>query len=339
MRSVLKTDNLTIEIPHDRKTIMLTIDDVIKLVEALGTGIHQLIIMATKVILHGNSVILLEEPELHLHPELQRQLMNFFANETDNQYFLTTHSATIMDSPLSTVTSVKLFEGMSICEMPVHRNDKHEICRQLGYRPSDLLQSNFLIWVEGPSDRIYLNFWINTADPELKEGWHYTIMFYGGRLLSHLTADEPVAPELIDLMSINRLSAIVIDSDKPDESAPLNATKMRLQEEFNKINGFVWVTAGREIENYLGGSRRLEAVKATHKRAARLKNKDARYSKPLEYVDVDRKTISSGFDKVGIAVEYATGEPEFDVFDLEHRVTELVDRIRSANGLDPVSLR
>jgi hypothetical protein len=70
-----------------------------------------------------------------------------------------------------------------------------------------------------------------------------------------------------------------------------------------------------------------------------LKNKDARYSKPLEYVDVDRKTISSGFDKVGIAVEYATGEPEFDVFDLEHRVTELVDRIRSANGLDPVSLR
>ena len=61
------------------------------------------------------------------------------------------------------------------------------------------MQANSVIWVEGPTDRIYLNHWIQPVDPALKEGLHYSIMFYGGRLLSHLTANDPEVDEFISL--------------------------------------------------------------------------------------------------------------------------------------------
>ena len=70
------------------------------------------------------------------------------------------------------------------------KKEKSIICNDLGYKASDLLQTNSIIWVEGPSDRIYINFWLNEIDDSLVEGVHYSIMFYGGRLFSHLTADD-----------------------------------------------------------------------------------------------------------------------------------------------------
>ena len=42
-----------------------------------------------------------------------------------------------------------------------------EISSELGYRASDLVQSNAVIWVEGPSDRIYVRYLIATLASEL----------------------------------------------------------------------------------------------------------------------------------------------------------------------------
>jgi hypothetical protein len=47
-----------------------------------------------------------------------------------------------------------------------------------------------VIWVEGPSDRIYIRHWLKLADAHLTEEVHFSIMFYGGKLLSHLSAGE-----------------------------------------------------------------------------------------------------------------------------------------------------
>ncbi|NJO34362.1 MAG: hypothetical protein HC869_15775 [Rhodospirillales bacterium] len=83
-------------------------------------------------------------------------------------------------------------------------------------------------------------------------------MFYAGKLLSHLNVlppDEQSA--LISLLSINRNAAVLIDSDryqgKPGGKKPrmrLNETKRRIKEEIEATQGFVWVTEGREVENY-----------------------------------------------------------------------------------------
>lgn len=51
------------------------------------------------------------------------------------------------------------------------------------------------------------------------EGQDYQFMFYGGRLLSHLSAkpfDEKEEDELIKLLTVNHNAVLVMDSDKTD---------------------------------------------------------------------------------------------------------------------------
>ncbi|MFT3955642.1 MAG: hypothetical protein QM722_15025 [Piscinibacter sp.] len=120
------------------------------------------------------------------------------------------------------------------------------------------------MWVEGPSDRIYVSAWLKAVAPELVEGLHFSIMFYGGRLLSHLTADDSTVNEFISLQRLNRHVAIVFDSDKRDATGVLNSTKQRIIEEIERFGGYSWVTQGREIENYVRAPLLLAALTTQH---------------------------------------------------------------------------
>jgi hypothetical protein len=118
------------------------------------------------------------------------------------------------------------------------------------------MQANFVIWVEGPSDCIYICHWQSLMAPEVSEGIDYSVMFYGGRLLSHLSMErnddaELSTDEFVKLLRINQHSDIVIDSDKDSKRSEINATKRRSAEEYQRQGVLCLVTKGREIENYL----------------------------------------------------------------------------------------
>jgi predicted ATP-dependent endonuclease of OLD family len=174
-------------------------------------------------------------------------------NSTTNQYFISTHSAAFMDTQDAEIYHVKMEGNASKVERATSDKHRSAICEDLGYQPSDLLQANCVIWVEGPSDRIYLNYWISAKETNFIEGIHYSIMFYGGRLLSHLSGENEseLGKDFISLRQLNRRGVILIDSDKKNANSKINDTKKRLKEEFDQGPGFTWITKGREIENYL----------------------------------------------------------------------------------------
>jgi predicted ATP-dependent endonuclease of OLD family len=160
-----------------------------------------------------------------------------------------------MDAPDANILSASYdtTTGTTV-EQLVDRGSRAALSRRLGYRASDLVQSNAVVGVEGPSDRIYIHHWINKVNPNLLEGTHYSILFYAGRLLSHYSGNELDSLEasvgdFISLLDVNRNMAIVIDSDRKNSKQKINATKTRLVDEFNKAGAVAWVTAGREIEN------------------------------------------------------------------------------------------
>jgi hypothetical protein len=143
----------------------------------------------------------------------------------------------------------------------VHRVDsyssKKDILNDLEFRASDLLQSNGIVWVEGPSDRTYFNKWVEVySNGTLREGIHYQCVIYGGALKSHLSAEDPTqVDKAIAVFNVNRNAILLTDSDKDTARSRLKKTVTRLREEFEKWDdSFFFITEGREVENYIPAS-------------------------------------------------------------------------------------
>lgn len=152
LRSVLENDSATLEIPHDRSMIIVHMDGKTLPLESLGTGIHEVVILAAAATILENTVVCIEEPELHLHPILQRKLINYLNTDTNNQYFITTHSAHLLDATEAQIFHVHMENGISKVNTVFNTRERSELCAELGYKGSDILQANCVIWVEGPSD-------------------------------------------------------------------------------------------------------------------------------------------------------------------------------------------
>jgi predicted ATP-dependent endonuclease of OLD family len=332
-QSVLCNNSAILHVPYAKDTIEVQINDRNLPLSNLGMGVHEIIILAAAATILEKQVVCIEEPELHCHPLLQKQLLKYLNDKTENQYFISTHSAHLLDTPDASIFHVQLCNGESKVNNIINDSQKVGICDDLGYRASDLLQANCVIWVEGPSDRIYLNHWIHSKATELIEGLHYSIMFYGGRLLSHLTAsDSSEVNDFISLRRLNQHTVIVIDSDKSGADQRISDTKERIRNEFDKVPGFAWVTQGREIENYIAIDVLEKAAKTVHASIESLAKKGD-YDNRLKLAIVGEAEKEFDMDKVKIAKEVAKSAAGFGVLDLEEQVQKIVKFIRDSNGM------
>lgn len=150
----------------------------------LGDGMQSLIICTYPIIteLNDGSLFFLEEPDLCMHPSLQRIFLNVLRNyhhKKGHQFFLTTHSNHLLDL-LEDDKLVSIFSFSKVetdatpspdnATTPSHETVQpidrfrirhtsqpdREILIKLGVRPSATYLANATIWVEGTSDCSYL---------------------------------------------------------------------------------------------------------------------------------------------------------------------------------------
>ena len=282
-----------------------------------------------------------EELENNLHPALLRRLFQYLEDYAVNEkatIFLTTHSSIALDlfgvSEHAQIIHVSHDgESARTTTVPAH-SDLIKIISELGARPSDLLQANGLIWVEGPSDRIYLNRWIELySDGRLREGRDYQCVFYGGALLAQVQFASPEdEAKFANLFQINHNLIVVCDSDREAKTDDLKPRVKRIREEVNKIDdAHIWITDAKEIENYIPGS---VLAKATGLPSLPDPKKYDSWSSYTEQ-NMDGKRI----DKVDLAI---SSIPSMTMklmqgrFDWKEQMEQIVERIDRWNG-NPVS--
>ena len=275
-----------------------------------------------------------EEFENNLHPAMQRKLFEYiyeFAEMHDVQVFITTHSHVAInafyDKDDAGIFHVYKQDGRAFVKRIESYLDKTRILDDLDVKASDLLQSNGIIWVEGPSDRVYIKHWLDLYFPDrFVEGVHYQFLYYGGRLLSQYSAEE--VTELISVIKTNRNAVIVMDSDKRNRNARLNDTKKRIIAEFDALGMMSWVTKGKEIENYIPKTAIEEALEVS------LKAQCGQYELFPGYIEKYYRGFTG--KKVRFArcvVDHMTEENMAGMMDVKKRVTELGERIVEWNGV------
>lgn len=321
--------------------IFLEDNDIRYALSKMGSGLKTIILVLLNLLVipetdaykNKKIIYLFEELENNLHPALQRRLYDYlydYSIRNDVIFFITTHSHIAInafsDKEKTRIYHIKKENGSSTLHKIDDFISKSALLNDLDVKAADLLQSNGVIWVEGPSDKVYIKKWLEIfCGNRWKEGRDYQFLYYGGRLLSHYTANpEQEVEELINILLTNRNAAIVMDSDKRYQSHQINETKKRVRKEFEKNNAFCWITQGKEIENYLPKRALEEAYSIT------LDKQCGRYELFSEYI----KKALVNFVKVPFShyvCKYITKDNSVDMLDLKKQIDRLDKCIESWN--------
>lgn len=344
----LKWESLS-KIPTKEEFSELLNDKDQRLTEA-GSGYAEILYILIELKIHrkrGVKCFLIEEPEINMHPRLLRQLATYLSElcrKEEIQFFITTHEALLINEALKNdgkIHQVSKKGGIStVVSTPSDEQLRQLVYDQLGNSPGDILLANYVIWVEGPSDVIYIKYWLNQAG--VKEST-YTFMFYGGSCISRISFDHIDEEILIHLCGLCAHWTIVIDSDINgkktqdkqllDHDGPFhpslkNHLKPNAKRFWKEYNEHCWITGGKEIENYVHHEV-LKEVLPTEKQV-----NDSRYSSVVEWKEITKSKSKTVIAKDVVRYYEEQGEPGntylFNRWGLNVEIQKLKKRIEDA---------
>lgn len=242
----------------------------------LGDGIQAIIILMYKIFMSENdSFIFIDEPELNLHPGMQRLFLEQITRNDDLKkknltYIITTHSNHFLDLTIEKENvSIYSFSAKKNTHgekqfiiKNVNRGD-NELLRNLGVNNSSVFMANCSIWVEGISDRNYIKAflksyydWIGKSYP--KEDIDFAFFEYAGSNIDHYIFEDKIEKEDVEIiledikaLSISNRIFLLADSDASKQSSKKGIRLKELEniKSDNFIPKVVWNI--REIENLL----------------------------------------------------------------------------------------
>lgn len=145
----------------------------------VGSGQQAYLYLLFELIGNDSQVICLEEPELHIHPMLGKNL-NRFLRAQSTQVILLTHSPVFLD--LATIPNNMVFsktEHQTSVTGAKNKKDLKQILEILGSEPSDALYPNKVLMVGGYTEEVVVPVLLRTlgGDPSSTS---FRVVFFDG---------------------------------------------------------------------------------------------------------------------------------------------------------------
>jgi len=214
-----------------------------------GTGLKHFLDILVKTTLSKPDIVLLDEPELGLHPDLQRRFFEYLhdlAIKEKIQIFLGTHSQVILNYA-ETINFYRIINKSGRREiLPVAKEAIHTVLSDLGIRPSDLFNQDICLLVEGQTDVIYWENIIRRIYKSEFEKIAIGIIQYGGASADGIIGDKI---NVSNIVPVQKYVYWLRDRDsKPTEIPSTNSTRF-----LNKLVSLGFechIMEKREIEYY-----------------------------------------------------------------------------------------
>jgi putative ATP-dependent endonuclease of OLD family len=212
------------------------------LVEVNGSGIREALRIVLDFEFEHPNILLIEEPEIHLHPSLETSLMRYLKHiNSDCQVFISTHSTNFLDTgEMKNVYLISKPDSTRI-QLLDYEEAEVQIPRELGIRLSSLFMFDRLVFVEGSPDEDILREWASTLKVNLSQSNVGFIHIGGVRNLTYFAAEATLS-----FLTKRQVQMwFIIDRDEKDD-----AEIARLKE-IGRENAVVKALEKRELENYL----------------------------------------------------------------------------------------
>lgn len=214
-----------------------------------GSGLKHFIDILLKTTVSGANIVLLDEPEMGLHPDLQRRFIGYLrrmAEEKQIQIFMATHSQVLLNyaDTLSYYRVTNSKGRRSVISVP--NEAIHTLLSDMGLRPSDVFNQDICLLVEGASEVVYFEHILHELYADDFAKIAVGVIQYGGS-----AADGIISGDIstANIVPAQKYTFWIRDRDsKPDELPSTDSNKFKNALERHGLKCHIW--RKREIEYY-----------------------------------------------------------------------------------------
>lgn len=234
--------SLEINSSDDDQTIKMFIDGNPYTLSELGSGLTQFFLVLANVAIKEPSYILIDEPELNLHPSLQLDFLTTLANYATKGILFATHSIGLARASAERIYTVrKDGEGSEVTEY--EKNPRlSELLGELSFSTYKEFGFDKVLLVEGPTE-------IKTIQQFLRKyqkDHEILLIPLGGSSL----INDSFESELEEIKRISDNIFALIDSERTSSSTDLEPTRQAFSNMCKRIGIGCHVLERRATENY-----------------------------------------------------------------------------------------
>lgn len=250
IRQVFGFRSLDINASADGKDLQLTIDGRPYRLAEVGSGIAHFTIALVSVLVRQPPLILIDEPELGLHPRLQLEFLSILSAKAKGWIFFATHSLGLARAFAEHVIAFRRNNGRPVTGTMGALENYGEFLGELSFSAWRELGCNRIILVEGPKDVRAVGQLLRKIG---KDKDTICLPLSGSSLISSKSEHE-----LAEITRFNCSVSVLIDSERASVDAPLEKSREEFGQMCKRLGFTVQVMERRAIENYFSD----RAVKA-----------------------------------------------------------------------------